>query len=41
MNLLADLFDTPAERREFVRAILIGLVSALAAVWIAKRSKVI
>jgi len=41
LTMLRDLFDTPEERREFVRHILVGLSTALLAVWIAKHSKVI
>lgn len=41
MSVLGDLFDTPIERTEFVRAILIGIVSALVTVYIVKKSKVI
>lgn len=41
VSLFSELFDTPDERREFVRHILIGLSTALLAVYIAKHSKVI
>jgi len=41
VNYLRELFDTPAERREFLRHVLIGLATALLAVWIAKHSKII
>lgn len=39
--MIRDLFDTPMERAEFVRAILIGIVSALVAVYVAKHSRII
>lgn len=41
MNVIRELFDTPEERREFVRHVLIGITTALVAVWIAKRTRVI
>jgi len=41
MNVLRELFDTPAERREFLRHVLIGLVTALVAVYVAKHSRLI
>lgn len=39
--MIRDLFDTPMERTEFLRAILIGVVSAIVAVYVAKHSRII
>lgn len=39
--MIRELFDTPEERREFFRHVLVGLVTALVAVYIAKHSRII